>query len=92
MGKDWNKPLTKKELKELQKKQPSASPYLKGKSPFKKASLDDLKIDPDAHKKAQKKTKIHNKATQGSGSEKDWLKKTGPQLPLVKRKKKNRYA
>jgi hypothetical protein len=45
--------------------------------------LDDLKIDPTAHKGAQKKTKIYNKATQGSGSEKDWLKKTGPQLPLA---------
>ena len=43
--------------------------------------MDDLKIDPTAHKGAQKKTKIYNKATQGSGSEKDWLKKTGPQLP-----------
>ena len=32
---------------------------------------------------AQKKTKIYNKAIQGSGSEKDWLKKTGPQLPLA---------
>ena len=45
--------------------------------------MDDLKIDPTAHKGAQKKTKIYNKATQGSGSEKDWLKKTGPQLPLA---------
>ena len=45
--------------------------------------LDGLKIDPTAHKGAQKKTKIYNKATQGSGSEKDWLKKTGPQLPLA---------
>lgn len=39
-------------------------------------------IDPTGHKGAQKKTKIYNKATQGSGSEKEWLQKTGPQLPL----------
>ena len=43
---------------------------------------DNLRIDPTGHKAAQKKTKIYNKATQGSGTEKDWLKRTGPQLPL----------
>jgi hypothetical protein len=40
-------------------------------------------IDPAGHKKAQKTEKIHKKATGGAGSEKDWLKKTGPQLPQV---------
>ena len=40
-------------------------------------------IDPDAHRRAQKTTKIYNKAKGGSGSETDWLKKTGPQLPGV---------
>ena len=47
--------------------------------------MDDLKIDPTGHKGAQKKQKIYNKATDpaASGSEKDWLKKTGPQLPLA---------
>ena len=40
-------------------------------------------INPAAHKKAQRTQKIFNKATQGGGSEKDWLKKTGPQLPGV---------
>ena len=38
--KDYNKPLTKEELKKLQKKQGKSSPYNEGKSPFKKASLD----------------------------------------------------
>ena len=37
MAKDINKPLTKKELKDLQKKQPKSSPYEPYKSPFKKA-------------------------------------------------------
>ena len=84
---DLNKPLTKKELEELQKK-------LKGKggSPgqiFKKANLaDDLKINPLKHKGAQRGQKIYNKAKQGEGTEKDWLKKTGPQLPLAKNKKR----
>ncbi len=40
-------------------------------------------IDPAAHKSAGKTQKIYNKAKGGSGSEKDWLKKTGPQLPPV---------
>jgi len=40
-------------------------------------------IDPVKHKQAQKTQKIYNKATQGAGSEKDFLKKTGPQLPGV---------
>jgi hypothetical protein len=40
-------------------------------------------INPDAHKKAQKKQKIYNKAAdpEAKGAEKDWLKKTGAQLP-----------
>jgi len=40
-------------------------------------------IDPKKHKAAQKTQKIYNKATQGAGSEKDFLKRTGPQLPGV---------
>ena len=38
-------------------------------------------IDPEGHKKAQKTQKIYNKSsnTKAGGSEKDWLKKTGPQ-------------
>ena len=38
-------------------------------------------IDPEKHKQAQKTQKIYNKAKGGMGSEKDFLKKTGPQLP-----------
>tara|TARA_R100000458_G_C8078500_1_gene114283 strand:+ start:42 stop:191 length:150 start_codon:yes stop_codon:yes gene_type:complete len=45
--------------------------------------LDVNVIDPDAHRRAQKGQKIYNKAKGGSGSEKDWLKKTGPRLPGV---------
>ena len=42
-------------------------------------------IDPAAHKNAGKTQKIYNKASDkaSGGSEKDWLKKTGPQLPQV---------
>ncbi len=38
------------------------------------------------HKTAQKTQKIYNKAKEGAGTERDWLKKTGPQLPLAKSK------
>ena len=38
------------------------------------------------HKSAQKTQKIYNKAKEGAGTEKEWLKKTGPQLPLAKAK------
>ncbi len=38
------------------------------------------------HKAAQKTQKIYNKAKEGAGTEKEWLKKTGPQLPLAKAK------
>ena len=40
-------------------------------------------IDPLKHKAAQKNQKIYNKAKGGAGSEKDFLKRTGPQLPGV---------
>ena len=40
-------------------------------------------IDFEKHKAAQKTQKIYNKATQGAGSEKDFLKRTGAQLPRV---------
>jgi len=42
-------------------------------------------IDPAGHKAAQKTQKIYNKSSNKSagGSEKEWLKKTGPQLPPV---------
>ena len=42
-------------------------------------------IDPAGHKAAQKTEKIYKKATDkaAGGSEKDWLKKTGAQLPPV---------
>ena len=40
-------------------------------------------INPWSHKAAGKTQKIYNKASKGSGSERDWLKKTGPQLPKV---------
>ena len=42
-------------------------------------------IDPAAHKSAGKTQKIYNKAKDkgAGGSEKEWLKKTGPQLPKV---------
>jgi len=40
-------------------------------------------IDPEEHKKAQKKQKIYNKAAdpEAKGAEKEWLKRTGAQLP-----------
>ena len=40
-------------------------------------------INPEAHKKAQKKQKIYNKAAdpEAKGAEKEWLKRTGAQLP-----------
>ena len=41
MTKDINKPLTPKELKDLQKKQPKSSPYEPYKSPFPKAKGTD---------------------------------------------------
>jgi hypothetical protein len=44
------------------------------------------------HKKAQKTQKIYNKAKEGAGTEKDWLKKTGPQLPLAKAKPEMQVA
>ena len=40
-------------------------------------------IDPKKHRAAQRTQKIYNKAAQGAGSEKDFLKRTGPQLPGV---------
>ena len=40
-------------------------------------------IDPLKHKAAQKTQKIYNKAKGGAGSEKDFLKRTGPQLPGI---------
>lgn len=40
-------------------------------------------IDPMKHKAAQKTQKIYNKAKGGAGSERDFLKRTGPQLPGV---------
>ena len=42
-------------------------------------------INPDAHKKAQKKQKIYNKAAdpEAKGAEKEWLKRTGAQLPKL---------
>ena len=40
-------------------------------------------IDPMKHKAAQRTQKIYNKAKGGAGSEKDFLKRTGPQLPGV---------
>ena len=47
--------------------------------------LDANAIDPDSHRRLQKTQKIYNKASKkgASGSEKDWLKKTGPRLPGV---------
>lgn len=46
------------------------------------------------HKGAQKKQKLYNKGkSTDNPHEKDtFLKRTGPQLPLAKRKKKNRNA
>ena len=44
------------------------------------------------HKKAQKTQKIYNKAKEGAGTEKEWLKKTGPQLPLAKAKPEMQVA
>jgi len=49
-------------------------------------------IDPEAHKKAQRQQKIYNKAKEGAGTERDWLKKTGPQLPLAKKKSETQVA
>jgi len=49
-------------------------------------------IDPQKHKAAQKTQKIYNKAKEGAGTERDWLKKTGPQLPLASRTSKVQMA
>ena len=42
-------------------------------------------IDPKKHRDKRKTERIHKKATdpQAQGSEKDWVKKTGPQLPKL---------
>jgi hypothetical protein len=48
-------------------------------------SEQSFEIGP-GHKAAQKTQKIYNKAKDGAGTEKEWLKKTGPQLPLAKAK------
>ena len=40
-------------------------------------------IDPVKHNAAKRNQKIYNKAKGGAGSEKEWLKRTGPQLPGV---------
>ena len=44
-----------------------------------------FEIDPAGHKKVGKTQKIYNKATDkgAGGSEKQWIQKTGPQLPLA---------
>ena len=42
MTKDINKPLTPKELKDLQKKQPKSSPYEPYKSPFPRTPLSKV--------------------------------------------------
>ena len=48
------------------------------------------------HRGAQKTQKIYNKAIKGAGTEKEWLKKTGPQLPaglpLAKKKSEMQTA
>jgi len=44
------------------------------------------------HKGAQRTQKIYNKAKEGAGTEKEWLKKTGPQLPLAKKNNKVQMA
>ena len=51
-------------------------------------------INPRSHKGAQKKQKLYNKGTSTNNpNEKEiFLKRTGPQLPLAKRKKKKRNA
>lgn len=54
-------------------------------------SESSFEIGP-GHKKAQKTQKIYNKAKEGAGTEKEWLKKTGPQLPLAKAKPEMQVA
>ena len=51
-------------------------------------------IDPAKHKKANKGAKIYNKGKSTTNqNEKDvFMKRTGPQLPLAKRKSKKRYG
>ena len=53
-----------------------------------------FEIDPSAHKQKQKIQKLHNKGTKTDNEhEKDtFLKRTGPRLPLAKRKQKKRYG
>ena len=53
-----------------------------------------FEIDSSAHKQKQKIQKLHNKGTKTDNEhEKDtFLKRTGPSLPLVKRKTKKRYG
>ena len=65
---------------------------------YKKKRKDELKIassfdiDPTAHKKAQKGKKIYDKGKSTTNpNEKDtFLKRSGPQLPLAKKKKKKK--
>ena len=66
---------------------------------MKKKSRKDLTIAQSfqigpGHKGAQKKQKLYNKGkSTDNPHEKDtFLKRTGPQLPLAKRKKKQRNA
>ena len=65
-----------------------------------KATKEDLKIsqffeiDPTKHKQKQKIQKLHNKGTRTDNeAEKDtFLNRTGPRLPLAKRKTKNKTS
>ena len=51
-------------------------------------------INPRDHKGAQKKQKLYKKGkgTDNPNEKEIFLKRTGPQLPLAKRKKKKRNA
>ena len=66
---------------------------------MKKKSRKDLTIAQSfqigpGHKGAQKKQKLYNKgkSTDNPNEKEIFLKRTGPQLPLAKRKKKKRNA
>ena len=63
-----------------------------GKDKKKDLRISQFQIDPAAHKRKQKIQKLHNKGTNTTNEhEKEtFLQRTGPRLPLAKRKSKNK--
>ena len=59
-----------------------------------KIAQHSFDIDPTGHKKANKGQKIYNKGkgTDNPNEKETFLKRTGPQLPQVKKRTKKSYA